>query len=735
MNERDIFIDAVQIESLEERRRFVDKACGDDSALRERVDALLRAHSKGDSFLEGHLDAGPDTVPELAPIAEQPGSVIGPYKLLQQIGEGGMGVVYMAEQAEPVKRRVALKIIKPGMDSRQVIARFETERQALAMMDHPNIAKVLDAGTTDSGRPYFAMELVNGISLTRYCDEQHLTTRERLELFIPICHAVQHAHQKGVIHRDLKPSNVLIALYDGTPVAKVIDFGVAKAISQNLTEKTVFTELGQIVGTLEYMSPEQANRNQLDIDTRSDIYSLGVLLYELLTGATPFERERLRTVAFDEVLRIIREEEPPRPSLRVSTSDMLPAIAANRRIEPQRLSTLVRGELDWIVMKALEKDRGRRYATANDFASDVQHYLQDEPVEACPPSLGYKLGKFARRNRIPLTMAALFVATLMTATAISVWQAVEAHNARQLADERLEREQEANSLATRRADRCLRLISAMYTETNWLRDTPGLEEVRLSYLERALELFEELERDTQYDNARFYQGTFSRRLAILHMQRGNYDEAKRHAARSVDLIAACVADRPMNVGALTLGLITQAQVDHFRSDSSSAEKSISRAIEICERRLESEPNNDEALGHLAQALSGAGLNLRETGRYDEAEEVMRRAIGILEQMLATDPDDKNTRWKLLSEQTNLALIFEHRREGDKAVELLREVIKDFEEAIREDPWFKGASTWPRLNGNWASYCSTSSTTRPKPRRRSAKRLRRCKASLTTIRSF
>ncbi len=272
-----------------------------------------------------------------------------------------MGVVYMAEQSEPVERRVALKIIKPGMDTRQVIARFEAERQALAMMDHPNIAKVLDAGTTDTGRPYFVMELVKGLPITQFCDDQHLTPRERLELFLPICQAVQHAHQKGVIHRDLKPSNILIARYDDKAVPKVIDFGVSKAVSQRLTEKTVFTQYGQVVGTIEYMSPEQAQFNQLDVDTRSDIYSLGVLLYELLTGGTPFDKQRLRAAAFDELLRIIREEEPPRPSVRLSTCATLPSIAANRHVEPGKLSVLVRGELDWIVMKALEKDRTRRY--------------------------------------------------------------------------------------------------------------------------------------------------------------------------------------------------------------------------------------------------------------------------------------------------------------------------------------------------------------------------------------
>ena len=320
------------------------------------------------------------------PISEQPGTVIGPYKLLQQIGEGGMGVVFMAEQTEPIQRTVALKIIKPGMDTRQVIARFEAERQAVAMMDHPNIAKVLDAGTTDSGRPYFVMELVKGVPITKYCDEKHLPLRARLELFMQVCQAVQHAHQKGIIHRDIKPNNVLVAEYDNHAVPKVIDFGVAKATAQRLTERTMFTEFGQVLGTMEYMSPEQSKFNQLDIDTRSDIYSLGVLLYELLAGSTPFEGKRLHEAAFDEMLRIIREEEPPKPSTRLSSIDTLPSVAANRHTEPARLSKDVRGELDWIVMKALEKDRNRRYETASGFAADIERHLHDEPVEAGPPS-------------------------------------------------------------------------------------------------------------------------------------------------------------------------------------------------------------------------------------------------------------------------------------------------------------------------------------------------------------
>ena len=341
-------------------------------------------------------------------------SRVGPYKLLQQIGEGGMGTVFMAEQQEPVRRMVALKVIKPGMDTRQVIARFEAERQALALMDHPNIAKVLDAGTTASGRPYFVMELVKGVPLTKYCDEHRLSPQQRLELFVPICRAVQHAHQKGIIHRDLKPSNVLVALYDGKPVPKVIDFGVAKATGQKLTDKTLFTGFGGVVGTLEYMSPEQAELNQLDVDTRADIYSLGVMLYELLTGTTPLERKRFGKAALLEILRLIREEEPPKPSTRLSTAETAASVAANRGLEPKKLSGLVRGDLDWIVMKCLEKDRNRRYETANGLASDVQRYLSDEPVLASPPSAAYRLRKFARRHKAGLwTTAAVLLVVLV----------------------------------------------------------------------------------------------------------------------------------------------------------------------------------------------------------------------------------------------------------------------------------------------------------------------------------
>jgi serine/threonine protein kinase len=467
---KEIFLAAIEKAAPAERAAFLDEACAGDASLREKVEELLRAHYQPGSFLEkpaavlgSHAPSSPQEIDEggggtsldatglpTGDDASAVGTYIGRYKLLQRLGEGGMGTVWVAEQQEPVKRRVAVKVIKPGRDSAQVLRRFDAERQALALMDHSNIARVLDAGATENGRPYFVMELVAGVSLTRYCDELHLPIRERLALFIPVCQAIQHAHQKGIIHRDIKPSNVLVCMQDGQPVPKVIDFGVAKALHQRLTEDSMYTEIGAVIGTLEYMSPEQAEMSPLGVDTRADVYALGVLLYELLTGTTPLDKKRLRHAAYTEMVRLIREEEPPRPSTRLTDSkETLANVAAMRRTEPARLTREVRGELDWIVMKALEKDRNRRYEAASGLARDIERYLANEPVDACPPSAGYRLKKFIRRNRGAVLAASCMALLLVGGIIGTTWGLIRAERARMQALAAQEAEAEQRQLAER----------------------------------------------------------------------------------------------------------------------------------------------------------------------------------------------------------------------------------------------------------------------------------------------
>jgi serine/threonine protein kinase/tetratricopeptide (TPR) repeat protein len=426
----EVFNEAKTRSAGAERDHFLSEACRNEPQLKEQVLSLLEAHEGAGDFLK-YTQA----IPPVTLLTEKPGDRIGRYKLLEQIGEGGCGVVYMAEQEEPVRRRVALKVIKLGMDTKQVIARFEAERQALALMDHPNIAKVLDGGATDTGRPYFVMELVRGIKITDYCDQNNLSTRERLELFIQVCQAVQHAHQKGIIHRDIKPSNILVTQHDDVAVPKVIDFGIAKATIGHLTDKTVFTAFAQFMGTPAYMSPEQAQMSGLDIDTRADIYSLGVLVYELLTGNTPFDAKALLAAGMDEMRRKIREDEPAKPSTCLSTmlAMDLTTVARHRHVEPPKLIHLIRGDLDWLVMKCLEKDRTRRYETANALAMDLQRHLNDEPVAACPPSRSYRFQKLVRRNRLAFAAASAITAALVLGLGISTWMFVKEKQARQRA--------------------------------------------------------------------------------------------------------------------------------------------------------------------------------------------------------------------------------------------------------------------------------------------------------------
>jgi serine/threonine protein kinase/tetratricopeptide (TPR) repeat protein len=631
-----IFLAAVERYPADQWPAYLDGACGEDAELRERVERLLGAHGGQKSL---HIPA-PSQPGEAAerPAVERPGEMVGPYKLLEEIGEGGMGTVFLAEQARPVRREVALKVIKVGMDTRQVVARFEAERQALALMDHPNIARVLDAGATESGRPYFVMELVRGIPITEFCDRERLSIPERLGLFVLVCRAVQHAHQKGVIHRDLKPSNILVTVIDGAAVPKVIDFGVAKATGPALTERTLHTGFSEFVGTPLYMSPEQAELSGVDVDTRSDIYSLGVLLYELLTGTTPFDAGTFRRAALDEMRRIIREQEPPRPSTRLSSlGEARSAVSASRRSDARHLERDVRGELDWVVMKALEKDRRRRYETAGDFASDVARYLTDQPVQACPPSAGYRLRKFVRRNRGPVTVGLALATLLVLGTVGTSIGLVWALRAERWATLAADRARAAEGLATNRLLDATREKDRATAAEATAKDEAAAAEAVVSFLQDDL-----LAQADPVKNPR------DRRVTVEEV-------LGRAAARIGDRFA-----RQPSVEARirwTIGRTYRAL-----SDYSAARPHLERAWELCRDALGEDDLN--AL-HVLDALAGL---YQDQGRVKDAAPLFDKVLKLRLSKLGEESPDT------LSAMTNLAENYRLQGRVSEAETLLHKVL-------------------------------------------------------------
>ncbi len=733
MTERSIFLDALDIPDPTNRAAFLDSKCGLDADLRQRVDALLAAHAAAGNFLEPpspertsvrpstdlSVPAGPERTSVRSPAdpmtpdrtgraegtprplgsasPEPPtgaavGDIIaGKYKLVERLGEGGMGEVWLAEQSVPVRRTVALKLIRTGQDSRMMLARFEVERQALAMMDHPNIAKVLDAGATADGHPFFVMELVKGVPITEFCDARRLTPRQRLELFIPVCQAIQHAHQKGIIHRDIKPSNVLVALYDEKPVPKVIDFGVAKATGQSLTENTIHTAFQAVVGTLPYMSPEQATFNHLDIDTRSDVYSLGVLLYELLTGTTPVEKARFRAAAMLEMLRVVREEEPPRPSARLSTAEARASIAATRGIEPARLSKLLRGELDWIVMKSLEKDRARRYETATNLARDVERYLADEVVEARPPSVGYKARKFLRKHRGPVLAASLVLIALVAGIAGTTIGLIREAKQRVIAEQNEQAALVEKTRAEAARDRTREVLDAMTSEITGdsLATQKEITPEQKKFLVEVLSYYKEFageKGDDELSRKRTANSAF--RVSFIEYRLGRKEESVVAIRRALDEFAALAAEFPavpeyranLAVSHNDLGLLL-----NDLGNRAEAEEQYHRALVIREKLVAEFPAVPEYRAELASSYGNLGLLRDGLGNRVEAEEHHRKALAIMDKLATEFPTVPRYRVRVASTHHNLGYLLNQLGKRAETQEQYRKTVAILENLATEFP--------------------------------------------------
>lgn len=676
LGEEAIFKVACQIPTQEGREAYLQQVCANDSELRGRLEVLLEAYLSQPSFLEPS-GAPVDCTIDLSSFDVKAGMEIGQYKLREQLGEGGMGVVYVAEQSKPVRRKVALKIIKPGLSNKEVLARFEAERQALALMDHPNIARIIDGGMTDSGLPFFVMELVQGLPLTKYCDQKRLTTSTRLELFAKVCRAVQHAHQKGIIHRDLKPSNVLVAEIDGEAIPKVIDFGVAKAVSQKLSEETVYTQLSQMVGTPLYMSPEQAGLGVIDIDTRSDVYSLSVLLYELLTGSLPFDQKTLKEKGLDEFRRVLREEEPRRPSAAISTlnAETLSTISSQRSCDPHRLTEALRGELDWIVMKALEKDRARRYATANDFADDIQRYLDGDAIEAHPPSRSYRIKKFLHKNKGPVLAGALVLMALVIGIVGTAFGFLRADTYRQTAeyqrDRAIDAEKEANNRATDLEAKARELNQVVDFQEGvidslepaeagqWLREAmlvavkDSLEYTGISKQDRS-ELLSVLEDSWQRINVTDLGSRFVDQV-ILGPANSTIDEHFEDQPQVAATLREALAQRYEAIGMLDVAASLQQQ-----------------AFDVFQDELG--PQRRETLN----ALTNLGVMHHQNGDDQLAEEMLRAALEDKRQVLGES--DVDTIRSLL----NLASFLNESESRDEAEELAEEAWELSEQHLGEE---------------------------------------------------